>query len=222
MRTLTTHDQSTQKYFNEIALAHMGYFNDQNSFAYKQQTKLEEMAINMISNKSQKIIDVGCGRGNLTLYLADIFPEKKIVGIDFSDEMISIANENKKRFNVENVFYKLENIDAISFDANHFDTLICINVLHHVSKSNLSKVLKEFARITSSEIILEIKNSISPYYYFKKLRIKFETGLNIFGTSYNNLNQIFTNYGFSISKRNSWGNLGRYFSPNLLVKLRKN
>ena len=46
----------------------------------------------------KKILDVGCGNGDLDNYLA-INYKSDIVGVDFSNESIKIAKEKKEKFN---------------------------------------------------------------------------------------------------------------------------
>lgn len=53
------------------------------------------------------ILDVGCGTGNVTTYLADKFPATQIVGIDFCPEMIDFARANHCP---RNVTYLVANI----------------------------------------------------------------------------------------------------------------
>ncbi|CAG2173812.1 unnamed protein product, partial [Oppiella nova] len=40
------------------------------------------------------ILDIGCGTGNVTKLLADVFKVKQIIGIDVDKQMIDFANEN--------------------------------------------------------------------------------------------------------------------------------
>ena len=49
------------------------------------------MANRLIKYKANKILDIGCGLGNSTAVLADIFPNAHILGVDSSDHMIKKA-----------------------------------------------------------------------------------------------------------------------------------
>lgn len=49
------------------------------------------MANRLIKYKANKILDIGCGPGNSTAVLADIFPNAHILGVDSSDHMIKKA-----------------------------------------------------------------------------------------------------------------------------------
>jgi ubiquinone/menaquinone biosynthesis C-methylase UbiE len=65
--------------------------------------KLEILtAIKYIRRLNPNIVfDVGCGNGYSTLQFADRFPEIRFVGIDYSEEMIRIARQQKQRPNCE-------------------------------------------------------------------------------------------------------------------------
>jgi ubiquinone/menaquinone biosynthesis C-methylase UbiE len=54
-------------------------------------------------------IDLGCGTGRGTFLLANHF--KRVVGYDFSSEMIAIAENRKTTYNVSNIEFKVEDIE---------------------------------------------------------------------------------------------------------------
>ena len=51
---------------------------------------------------AKTIVDIGCGPGNSTAVLKDVFPNAKIMGIDNSDSMIMKAKE--KHMDIEDVY----------------------------------------------------------------------------------------------------------------------
>jgi trans-aconitate 2-methyltransferase len=64
----------------------------------------------------RSVIDLGCGSGELTLSLADRWPEARIRGIDSSREMIDLGKGNGT--------VSFELADAAGFDATGVDVLI--------------------------------------------------------------------------------------------------
>jgi len=56
--------------------------------------KTKELLNFLQIKKAAKIRDIGCGRGNITFYLARL--GIKAVGIDYSKEAIVLANESRK------------------------------------------------------------------------------------------------------------------------------
>lgn len=91
-----------------------------------------------------KILDVGCGTGNLLLKIARKYNKSiELVGVDLSPKMISIAKEKLE----ENSFinYETGTSDNLKFNSNYFDYVICSNSLHHHPSTQNS--LKEMTRV---------------------------------------------------------------------------
>jgi len=53
-----------------------------------------DLANRIKTNRSKKILDVGCGPGNSTQVLYEKFPRAYILGIDSSQDMIDAAKKN--------------------------------------------------------------------------------------------------------------------------------
>ncbi len=71
------------------------------------------------TNKNYKILDLGCGSGELTLKLSPFF--KEIVGIDPFEEYIKTAKKLKKTLGVKNVIFKVADGKKLSFEDEYFD-----------------------------------------------------------------------------------------------------
>jgi trans-aconitate methyltransferase len=69
----------------------------------------------------EKILDIGCGTGRLTLEIARGNPEGTIIGLDNNQSMIAKAIENLKKSKLRNIQFIRENIiqykPIIQFDA---------------------------------------------------------------------------------------------------------
>ena len=91
-----------------------------------------------------KILDLGCGNGRLI----ELFQEKNIEysGIDNSQKLIEIARQ--KHPNGE---FRIFDGLKIPYPDNHFDTIFCIAVLHHIPGRELrQEFLKEARRVLRS------------------------------------------------------------------------
>jgi ubiquinone/menaquinone biosynthesis C-methylase UbiE len=91
----------------------------------------------------QKILDVGCGDGIWTNYLADA-TTAEIHGLDVSKHDLTIAKKRAKQSNVT-VHYHLEDATKMSFKANSFDTVFSISTLEHTD--NDDPIFKEMYRV---------------------------------------------------------------------------
>ena len=70
--------------------------------------------------KKDKILDIGCGSGAISLALADNLRKSQIYGIDISKEAINLSKRNKEKLNLKNVkFYESDifsNVKEKNFD----------------------------------------------------------------------------------------------------------
>lgn len=91
-------------------------------------TKAIDRKINFLNeirgnvNKNSTLLDIGTGDGKLLLSLAgDI---KKGVGIDFSEKIIEIANENLTKMEIKNVEFVVADARHLPFKNETFDVVI--------------------------------------------------------------------------------------------------
>ena len=79
----------------------------------------------------EKLLDVGCGTGINTLALSKMVgPKGKIVGIDNSDAMLAVA---RAAATSENIEYQLKAVEEIEFPEDHFDGVVCTQVLGYTA-----------------------------------------------------------------------------------------
>jgi ubiquinone/menaquinone biosynthesis C-methylase UbiE len=92
-----------------------------------------------------RILDAGCGTGEISSRLADMFPKSEILAVDVIEERIAMATErfaalaSRLRFEVQSV-YELQAAD------NTFDLTVCRHVTHSIPFAD--KVYAELARVT--------------------------------------------------------------------------
>lgn len=72
-----------------------------------------------------QILEIGCGTGNFTAVLAGLYPEAKIVGLDFSENMVRIAREKLSDRN--NVSFLCEDGERFLASCPASFDLICSN-----------------------------------------------------------------------------------------------
>jgi len=93
-----------------------------------------------------KVLDVGCGTGNLLLEIGKDHRSCELQGIDISPKMIQTANS--KIGKLKNVSFQIGNGDNLPYDSNYFDYVICSHSLHHHPKPE--KSLVEMTRVLTS------------------------------------------------------------------------
>ncbi len=92
--------------------------------------------------KNLKILDAGCGTGHYSCTLGKIFPQATVVGIDLSEQSISIAKQLSSLHNVNN-------LELVQGDCNEsilqkygpFDLIVAMGMVHH--NPNPAKTLRD-------------------------------------------------------------------------------
>ena len=91
--------------------------------------------------KGSKILDLGCGTGELLKILEDRFPLSELTGIDLTEEMLAVAKQKLS----DNVELLLGSATSLPFDSKSFDWVIMSNVIGHLSDKKTA--LKETHRV---------------------------------------------------------------------------
>lgn len=125
--------------------------------------------------KGDTVVDLGSGAGN-DVFVARSFvgEEGKVIGIDFSEDMVAKANENKIKVGYDNVEFKYGEIENMPLENDSTDVVISNCVLNLVpNKENAFKeiyrVLKPGAHLCVSDIVIkgkmtdELKKSAAMY-----------------------------------------------------------
>jgi ubiquinone/menaquinone biosynthesis C-methylase UbiE len=91
---------------------------------------------------SNKILDFGCGDGEMTGELADCFANSHLFACDTSQKRIDLA---KKSFKPIDFFHVKDSLSC--FSDNFFDIVVASDVLHHIALENRQKWLREILRV---------------------------------------------------------------------------
>lgn len=107
--------------------------------------------IKNIIQPNSKVIDVGCGTGRLSFFIAD--KVEKIVGIDLSKRNIETANQTlSKKPNSKISFIHTTLSDLISQEHN-YDYAVMTYVIHEVNPDERVQLLNDMAQIADKIII---------------------------------------------------------------------
>lgn len=116
--------------------------------------------------KGDTVVDLGSGAGNdVFIARALVGDEGKVIGIDFTDEMIIKANFNNDKLGYKNVEFKLGEIEALPLGDNSVDVVVSNCVLNLVPDkqkafSEIYRILKSGAHFCVSDIV--IKGELHP------------------------------------------------------------
>ncbi len=123
-------------------------------------------------NPGEVILDLGSGGGiDVLLSARRVGPTGKAYGLDMTDEMLALANENKREAGVENVEFLKGEIENIPLPDNSVDVIISNCVIN--LSTDKGKVLREAFRVlkpggrfavsdvvTRGEMLPEIRQSV--------------------------------------------------------------
>jgi ubiquinone/menaquinone biosynthesis C-methylase UbiE len=91
-----------------------------------------------------KVLEIGCGRGDFSLWLARKYPGATITGVDFSETAIAVAR-GKVPSAQSNVHFAVEDAEDLRFPAATFDCVISCECLEHVPHPE--RMAREIARV---------------------------------------------------------------------------
>jgi ubiquinone/menaquinone biosynthesis C-methylase UbiE len=119
------------------------------------QTRASELPKIIVMKGDEKVLDVGCGLGKMTIGIAKVLKEGKVIGIDIWDKMEIMGNsperayENAKIEGVrDKVEFKYGDVLNMPFTNNYFDIVTAQSVLNNLhGEADKSKALMEIHRV---------------------------------------------------------------------------
>ena len=102
-------------------------------------------------NPNSKVIDVGCGTGRFSFFVADKVQE--VVGIDLSIKNITTANQNLSAKANSKISFQHTNLSKLISHNLHFDYVVMTYVIHEVNPDQRIKLLEQMAQIADKIII---------------------------------------------------------------------
>lgn len=92
--------------------------------------KLETQNISNYIHDGDTVLDVGCANGFAAIMQCEAHKLKKVVGIDFSDEMLTYAEENKANSDFADILeFKKGDIRKLDFADDTFDVVYTTRVI---------------------------------------------------------------------------------------------
>lgn len=95
--------------------------------------------------KREWVLDVCCGTGTLSVMVTErVGSEGVVVGVDLSPNMIRVAKQKTKRFNVD---FVLATAELLPFRENVFNKALCSFGLHEMTKVGRQNCLREVHKV---------------------------------------------------------------------------
>lgn len=148
-----------------------------NSLKGRIEDLLEKKALNKglaLLPPGGKILEVPVGTGRITEYV--LKKGFSLTGIDISQEMLSLAKKKLSHFD-ESCLLMVGDAENLPFQEESFDGVISVRLFGHLPLEKKRIVLREFAKVSRSYVIVSIPlaNTLRGYYrrFFKRLPMWF-------------------------------------------------
>lgn len=106
--------------------------------------KIRTYIANLVSEENKKkLLDVGVGTGTQLTYIQDINPSLDLYGWDVDEQILKIAQQKIGHF----THLICSSPPFIPFPDNHFDTVVCTWVFHHLTDEQKATLLTEIHRV---------------------------------------------------------------------------
>lgn len=107
-----------------------------------------------------RVLDIGCGTGLLTVRIAQRHPQLEVIGIDASRPMIDVA---KRKRSLPNCSFQQALGEDLPFPDNHFGLVTSALFFHHVDLELKRQTLREIQRVLTVDGTLLVADMDQPY-----------------------------------------------------------
>lgn len=169
-----------------------------------------ELLIKAGVKKGSKVLDIGCGRGDVSLLAADLVgSEGNVVGVDIDSGSIDVARKKINDLTISNVSFYTTDASKVSETIGKFDVIVGRRVLMYQIKPvefirNLQKCLKKNGMIAFQEHDMEmVPSNTQPMPLHCKVQKWLRHTISYEGADTSigfNLYDIFTKAGFKVKE----------------------
>ena len=138
--------KETFETWNKIAKIYQDKFMDLNLY-----DETYDFFCEILESENTKILEIGCGPGNITKYVLSKKPNLRIEGIDVAPKMVELAKINNPLANFKVMDTRMLNEINIKFDA-----IICGFCIPYLSETDCSKLIIDSKNILTKSGILYI------------------------------------------------------------------
>jgi len=131
---------------------------DKRSYSYQamyhKTPRMEYLNNVLSSSNTKKVMELGCGTGDILKMFASQFPQIEFTGIDCSEKMLDRANKSFKGFqNIKLTCADLEKTKSLSFENQ--DLVFSRHTLQHLSPVGLKHLFEYLFDSLTSQIYLQ-------------------------------------------------------------------
>jgi len=117
-----------------------------------------DLFCNHLKKKQGKILDIGCGQGNLSGYIKQKYPQVHISGIDLASKMLELARIN----NPEGWFMVMDCRNIMEL-REKFDAILCGFILPYLSREDACQLIADVSGLLMPEGIFYLSTMEDDY-----------------------------------------------------------
>lgn len=144
------------------------------------------------------MLDVGCGRGMFSFYLARVFPGAQVIGLDLSEDNIDACQRIKNGKGYANVTFMVGDALEMEFSQD-FDVVVCQDVLEHILDDHLAMAKIRDALKEGGKLILHVP-LVPQRRHFKRLESWAQANHVRPGYTVDDLNSLLEQNSFIVEK----------------------
>ena len=133
--------QETFETWNKVAALYQDKFMDLDLY-----NDTYDFICKAVNTTGAKILEIGCGPGNITKYLLSKRPDFDIFGVDIAPNMISLAKKNNP-----NAIFAIMDIREIDKIKSKYDGVICGFCLPYLSQTDTEKLIFDIKKLLKED-----------------------------------------------------------------------
>lgn len=137
-------NQNTLKTWDQLAQSYQNKFMDMDLY----NTTYDEFCA-AIDKNDARILEMGCGPGNITKYLLDKNPDYSILATDTAPSMIELG-----KINVPKAEFQLLDVRDVLLLNQKFDAILCGFVIPYLSKEETLEFIQKSTQVLNDNGIL--------------------------------------------------------------------
>jgi cyclopropane-fatty-acyl-phospholipid synthase len=137
------------------------FLDDTETLEQAQQNKLRLIAAKLLLRPGLKILDIGCGWGDLALYLAAM-EDVQVTGVTLSKEQHALAGEKARRAGLaDRVRFELRDYREV---ADRYDRIVSVGMFEHVGVQHYPEFFKKVNALLDDDglMVLHSIGKMSP------------------------------------------------------------
>jgi cyclopropane-fatty-acyl-phospholipid synthase len=127
------------------------FMNDDNTLEEAQQNKLRLIASKLNLKAGQRVLDIGCGWGDMALYLARM-ENVSVLGVTLSKEQCLLANEKAKQLGLaDRARFELRDYRDVT---DRFDRIVSVGMFEHVGVHHYGEFFAKVNQLMTDDGIM--------------------------------------------------------------------